>query len=519
MKIKEIEINNFRAFYGNYKINLGKKGQNLLVYGENGSGKSSLFYALKYFFESSVKSHNINLSDLENIFIKDSQKDSNYIKITFRDTINKPFKENSFKFGISEKTNQNQMVIDANKIKAFLDYKKLLKTHLISTDKIDLFDLFVNNIIAHTINKFTQNEFITDWEELNKLLNDMINLSNRKNFKNKIKEIELLDFEIKTKLDFFNNGILELLKNDPKNSIKVIANKIITYFKYNLEVNFDFKEIKLSDDMKTFENTNIFLKVKFHDNDLSKHHFFLNEAKLTSIALSLYFSSILTNPQENKYKILVLDDIFIGLDMANREPIIDILKEKFSEYQIFITTYDKQWFELFRQYTESDKNWKYLQIYAKKLHNKDFEIPLIDDNIDFIAKAEEYLNKPDYKASAVYIRTAFEEILKRFCDENSLKIKYKLQQKNLTSDDFWEAVVKHEVKIYTNRQEEVKKVVSTTLKNKIEKYRGLVMNPFSHNDLEKPQFKRELRKTIEAVKELKESLFCFKRVTIKKSKK
>jgi len=48
MKIKTIEINNYKAFYGKYEIDV--KGKNLFMYGENGSGKSSLFYALKDFF-------------------------------------------------------------------------------------------------------------------------------------------------------------------------------------------------------------------------------------------------------------------------------------------------------------------------------------------------------------------------------------------------------------------------------------------------------------------------------------
>ena len=53
MRITEIEIKNFRAFYGVYQIDLHKVGKNLLVYGENGSGKTSLYQALKRFLESS----------------------------------------------------------------------------------------------------------------------------------------------------------------------------------------------------------------------------------------------------------------------------------------------------------------------------------------------------------------------------------------------------------------------------------------------------------------------------------
>ena len=54
MKITKIEIKNFRAFPKDYHIDLYNAGKNLLVYGENGSGKSSLYLALKYFFESDI---------------------------------------------------------------------------------------------------------------------------------------------------------------------------------------------------------------------------------------------------------------------------------------------------------------------------------------------------------------------------------------------------------------------------------------------------------------------------------
>ena len=49
MRIQTIEITNYKAFLGTYKIRVG--GKNLFIYGENGSGKSSLYYALKDFFQ------------------------------------------------------------------------------------------------------------------------------------------------------------------------------------------------------------------------------------------------------------------------------------------------------------------------------------------------------------------------------------------------------------------------------------------------------------------------------------
>jgi len=53
MRIQGVEITNYKAFLGTHKIKVG--GKNLFIYGENGSGKSSLYYTLKDFFKSSVE--------------------------------------------------------------------------------------------------------------------------------------------------------------------------------------------------------------------------------------------------------------------------------------------------------------------------------------------------------------------------------------------------------------------------------------------------------------------------------
>ena len=50
MRLTKIEIKDFRAFPGPGTYAFDLRGKNLLVYGENGSGKSSLFRALVEFF-------------------------------------------------------------------------------------------------------------------------------------------------------------------------------------------------------------------------------------------------------------------------------------------------------------------------------------------------------------------------------------------------------------------------------------------------------------------------------------
>ncbi|MEA3544534.1 MAG: AAA family ATPase [Thermodesulfobacteriota bacterium] len=80
MKIQTIEITNYKAFLGTHKINVC--GKNLFIYGENGSGKSSLYYALKDFFQSSIE--DINLNELENIFVAKKKQGKTAIKVTFK---------------------------------------------------------------------------------------------------------------------------------------------------------------------------------------------------------------------------------------------------------------------------------------------------------------------------------------------------------------------------------------------------------------------------------------------------
>lgn len=154
-----------------------------------------------------------------------------------------------------------------------------------------------------------------------------------------------------------------------------------------------------------------------------------------------------------------------------------------------MTTYDKVWYELVKNYF-GEEHWKFVEVYAKKLNDEDFEIPIIKRDNGYLEKAKTYLTEKDYKASAVYIRTEFERLVKTICDKQRIPVAYKKNQKEVTSDDFWTAIESQ-----TN--------LDPSLVKEIVIHRGVVMNPFSHYDLEKPEFEKELSDTIAAVEKLK----------------
>ena len=119
MKITDIEIKNFRAFPQTYQINLHNTGENLLVYGENGSGKSSLYLALKYFFESSVdednkENKNSEFENHQNIFTEEP----GHIKLRFRSE--SQLEKDTYEWSKNATETTNELIMKHQKQRVFL---------------------------------------------------------------------------------------------------------------------------------------------------------------------------------------------------------------------------------------------------------------------------------------------------------------------------------------------------------------------------------------------------------------
>ncbi|MDE0505960.1 MAG: hypothetical protein OXI86_17930, partial [Candidatus Poribacteria bacterium] len=238
---------------------------------------------------------------------------------------------------------------------------------------------------------------------------------------------------------------------------------------------------------------NLYNTQTFFDRDLDTYHSFLNEAKLSAIALSIYFAGFLLQP-DSELKILALDDVLIGLDMSNRFPVLDILTKYFSEYQIFLMTYDKGWYEIVKQWASANGQWKAVEFYFAQTDK--FEMPVYVENKEYLEKAQEHLDACDYKACAIYIRTAFETTIKKYCEDERLPVRYRSDPKKLDSQDFWDSIkIKNRV---TCKLEQ-------TLIHKIELCRSVILNPLSHATVVNIP-KQELEDAMKAVEELQNEL-------------
>ena len=271
------------------------------------------------------------------------------------------------------------------------------------------------------------------------------------------------------------------------------ASEILGKFGYNVAFDLGFQGITYNSDKKTLDNQEILLTVKFFDRDIPEHHRFLNEAKLSAIAIAIYFSTILLQP-ESELKILALDDVLIGLDMSNRLPVLDVLDEDFADYQIFLTTYDKAWYEIVKQRTAHSGKWKAVEFYFRQ--TDEYEIPVYMEDKAYLDKAREYLDENDYKACAIYLRTAFEVMIEEFCDAKRLPVRYRRSRDKLDSQDFWDPI-----KVENGKSG----FLDASLIRDIELYRTRILNPLSHTTIANIP-KKEIEDAIEAVEHLKTAL-------------
>lgn len=455
MRIKKIEIQNFRAFYGNFEIDLG--GKNLLLYGENGSGKSSLFYALKLFLESA--NAKTEFSEHRNIFVKDD--DDGFVKLTVG--------KNTYEW-LPAKFPDAPIILEANKIKGFLDYKSLLETHFLhrqdGENGVNLFHLLVENLLVDYTESSSGRTIGDIWRGVQEKSKAKKNTNAYKN-------------EYPEESHLMNTVLFKTLGD-----LAAKTNELLAFFDYQITCNFKFG-------FAIGGFASISLDIEFFNRSIPKHHDFLNEARLSAIALSIYFASLLQQPTPNSgLKILALDDVLIGLDMANRLPVIDILEKHFSEHQIFFITHDKLWFDMMKMRTEANKAWKWK--YAEFYCPNDVKSPILPiDYENDLARANKYLSNGDYKAAAVYARTAFEVALKNFCDKKKLSVRYCKDAKKLQSEDFWQAV-----KTFG---------IDPELVSSVELYRAVVLNPLSHSRIVDIT-KNEVGKAIDVVAKLEKEL-------------
>jgi energy-coupling factor transporter ATP-binding protein EcfA2 len=505
MKIKTIEIHNYKAFYGNENL-INVDGKNLFIYGENGSGKSSLYFALKDFFQSSMET--IDLDAVENIFIDPANKGNVEIKLTFNPDENDAVVDQVVDLSLTTSPYGNVTIRDANQLRSFLNYKHLLVIHNIKKDdEINLFDLLVKGVLKHFKVTGMSKPLGETWQDIENLLARETDVSY--NITAKKRDLGNLIKQFNTAFKILFTPSTPTAPNP--DYILDSTNANLRTFDKDVKIALKFNSIALNTEApeaKTLIGNNVAIEVEYGGKPIPKPHLFLNEARLSAIAISIYLGMIKRLPQLKKMKILFLDDLFIGLDLSNRMPLMQILGREFSDYQIIISTYDKPWYEVAKFYLHENPNWKCVEFLARK-NQYGYDQPLIkyaDDGQTgnhvrrYIDTAQKYYNVGDNKAAGVYLRGAFEFILKRYCKKERLRVRFDIDSSKQTTEDFWLAI-----KDYKTAEPTICKLTVPTIAD-VEICRKFVLNPLCHQDQTKHESSAEIQKAIEVINQLETAL-------------
>lgn len=438
-RIKEIKIKNFKAFQQEQSFLLN--GKNLLVYGNNGSGKSSLFWALYTFLQSSTKTNedvqkyflNYLESDksthqtLKNIFMEEAE--NAYIQITSIDT------ESSIESiytvshdTINTNTNSDTIIQELNLASDFINYKLLHNFYREPhKQEINLWSVFERDIFPF-LTDGTQN-----WlEDIIKTLTlDIPRTSDGKSAtrgrkKRYIDDLDTLNIKIQTLLTEIQDSANTFIKDhffQGKDVIRVELN-------FEKKFNFDLVKSKIwQENRQSYrqEQLQIKLSVKVHEASPTPHwkslervQSFLNEAQLTRIAIGIRIGALRTRPLGSaKFKILVLDDMLISLDFSNRMDIVRIilntdndpnLENIFGGFQKIILTHDLGFYELIKRHT-SPHDWEYLKFHSSENIN---ESPNVKRDRDRLEKAEIFLLDGEYDACGNELRKETEALLDKY---------------------------------------------------------------------------------------------------------
>lgn len=406
LRIERIQAKAFKAFRS---FDFELKGRNLLAYGANGAGKSSLYWLLYTFLQSGQKSFDDSTKYFEpdvddnllNIHATKLERGNAYINVSLKSVDSSPV-EYALSTQAHETENKSE-ITKGNLASDFLTYRTLFNFYNFSNSKIiDLWPVFEKEILPflNTTNPAEPN-LGNAWQAIQNEYASVFNALK----KDRSKKAVAFDGNV----DQFNQYLEEALSSITQEAQKFYDKHFKEKTDTRLSLRLGLRQLaaQFDPDVEHPVPPQIGFEIKIGDTAIKRPHTFLNEAKLTQLALSVRFGATLANLQESPLKLLVIDDLLISLDMNNRIPVVDIiLGDDFKDYQKIILTHDIGFFKEFRRriglrHTE----WSFQHFEG----NSNNEVKLAVAKTD-LEKAHQYLDEKKMDEAANCLRKATEEM-------------------------------------------------------------------------------------------------------------
>ena len=194
-RICRIEIENSLAYYDRQPFLL-EKGENLLLYGENGSGKTSLYKSLNDFIQSFYS----QVGYTKNRYKAAGDAGEVLLSIGDFDPATRAFTnvvDYHFGDGVDNTNVQNTAYMKALALsKGFLNYRDLLKVYLYDEDEPNLFDFFVGHLLGNHVPlaQGLNRSLAKEWSELNLDIMDVYHRQEKRHHKGllRLREYEVV---------------------------------------------------------------------------------------------------------------------------------------------------------------------------------------------------------------------------------------------------------------------------------------------------------------------------------------
>ncbi len=419
-RLQKIQITNFKAFR---KFELDLEGRHLLVYGDNGAGKSSLYWALYTFLQSARKWQNhvskyfdpAHPQNLLNIFEQSVETPNpGEIRLTFRESES----GNEHTFHISKTlhgTDDEPLILKADLASDFITYRFFFGfSHFRNSEKFNIWPLFEKEILPFCVTTGAGRQTPLDmWNKIK--MEDPNPTASRGTGGTDA----FVSFHRATeRFAVVLNGLVDMISNEAQKFYDEHFSGGDTSIK--LKIGLVTPPSSSGDRMSNFSFNKPVIEfgIQINGETINRPQAFLNEAKLTQLALSVRFAASLVNLHDSEVKLLVLDDLLVSLDMSNRMKVVEILlSDTFKDYQKIILTHDMGFFREFRRTLgTSHSDWECVRLEGKPSDPKVFCQSEKTDT----QKAEEYLCGHRLDEAALCLRKACEDTAKRFIDHDEV---------------------------------------------------------------------------------------------------
>lgn len=520
-KINKIVIENFKYFLKPFTLE--PKGKHVLMYGENGSGKSSIYWAVYTHFQSCLKDpveagkyFNKNHSDsLVNLF--DTQNKRSGIEIEFVDPngITKGYTDGSW--GIN--TNVDDFIRLSTFASDFMNYKFLAAIFDFKNSKpVDLFKIFEDEVFPFLPlgaprydldGTVTAETSVEQWWRYIKHCCEAPDVLTRRAPGSNVYSHDEKWQAYQNLISDFNTRLQTLLT-----SIASDANSKLEAQKMPMRVTLTLKRAefdkKVEGTMRSYDGTfyepQIILTARLLDsdgnpvsaNDIKHPRSFFNEAKLTRMALALRLAVFDRKLQsEDCAKVIFVDDLLISLDMSNRLMVVQQLLDYSDQYQLFIFTHDRTFYDLIYDSISQrnmSKQWCYFELYAidEEVSKGKVPEPWMNDKENFLQQARSFFTRYEYHASANSLRKECEKQLLRLYPHN-----WTLSKNN----DGTVSIINLNGLIQKLKDFYLRFGIDPVPTPNIDQYRKRILNPASHNDSKAKVFRSELIMAIDEIEE------------------